>query len=29
MYTIEGDQSGFTSIPVAIYWAIVPITTVG
>lgn len=29
MYIIEGDQSGFTSIPVSIYWAIVTITTVG
>lgn len=29
MYIIEGDASGFTSIPVAIYWSIVTITTVG
>jgi len=29
MYLIEGPQHGFTSIPVAIYWAIVTITTVG
>jgi len=29
MYIIEGDASGFTSIPVSIYWAIVTITTVG
>lgn len=29
MYIIEGDKSGFSSIPVAIYWAIVTITTVG
>jgi voltage-gated potassium channel len=29
MYIIEGDQSGFTSIPMSIYWAIVTITTVG
>lgn len=29
MYVIEGNESGFTSIPVAIYWAIVTITTVG
>lgn len=29
MYIIEGDKSGFTSIPIAIYWAIVTITTVG
>ncbi len=29
MYIIEGDESGFTSIPISIYWAIVTITTVG
>lgn len=29
MYVIEGSESGFTSIPVSIYWAIVTITTVG
>jgi voltage-gated potassium channel len=29
MYVIEGERSGFTSIPVGIYWAIVTITTVG
>jgi voltage-gated potassium channel len=29
MYVVEGDASGFTSIPVSIYWAIVTITTVG
>jgi len=29
MYIIEGDASGFTSIPMSIYWAIVTITTVG
>lgn len=29
MYLIEGDPSGFTSIPVSIYWAIVTLTTVG
>ena len=29
MYVIEGDESGFTSVPVSIYWAIVTITTVG
>ena len=29
MYIIEGNASGFTSIPVSIYWAIVTITTVG
>lgn len=29
MYLIEGEENGFTSIPVAIYWAIVTLTTVG
>jgi voltage-gated potassium channel len=29
MYLVEGPEHGFTSIPVAIYWAIVTITTVG
>jgi len=29
MYLIEGEQSGFTSIPESIYWAIVTMTTVG
>lgn len=29
MYVIEGEDSGFTSIPVSIYWAIVTVTTVG
>jgi voltage-gated potassium channel len=29
MYVIEGEEGGFTSIPIAIYWAIVTITTVG
>jgi voltage-gated potassium channel len=29
MYLIEGSESGFTSIPVAMYWAIVTMTTVG
>ncbi len=29
MYVIESDESGFTSIPTSIYWAIVTITTVG
>jgi voltage-gated potassium channel len=29
MYLIEGKDSGFTSIPVSIYWAIVTRTTVG
>jgi voltage-gated potassium channel len=29
MYVAEGEQNGFTSIPKAIYWAIVTMTTVG
>ena len=29
MYVIEGEESGFTSIPVGIYWAIVTLSTVG
>lgn len=29
MYVIEGEDSGFTSIPVGIYWAIVTLSTVG
>ena len=30
MYLVEGDQdSGFTSIPRSVYWAIVTLTTVG
>lgn len=29
MYLIEGQESGFTSIPTSIYWAIVTMTTVG
>ena len=29
MYLIEGSAAGFTSIPVAVYWAVVTLTTVG
>lgn len=29
MYLIEGEESGFSSIPVSMYWAIVTLTTVG
>jgi voltage-gated potassium channel len=29
MYLVEGSASGFTSIPISIYWSIVTLTTVG
>ena len=29
MYVVEGPEHGFTSIPVAVYWAITTMTTVG
>jgi len=29
MYVIEGPENGYTSIPVAVYWAITTMTTVG
>ncbi len=29
MYLIEGEENGFTSIPTAVYWAVVTMTTVG
>ena len=29
MYLVEGPESGFSSIPTSIYWAIVTVTTVG
>ena len=29
MYVVEGPEHGFTSIPMAVYWAVVTMTTVG
>ena len=29
MYLVEGEDAGFTSIPVSVYWAVVTVTTVG
>ena len=29
MYVVEGEQNGFTSIPISVYWAITTMTTVG
>jgi voltage-gated potassium channel len=29
MYVVEGPTSGFTSVPVSVYWAITTVTTVG
>ena len=29
MYVVEGQQHGFTSIPVSMYWAVVTLTTTG
>jgi voltage-gated potassium channel len=29
LYVVEGEENGFTSIPVSIYWAVVTLTTVG
>ena len=29
MYVIEGERNGFTSIPMAMYWAVVTVSTVG
>ncbi|HEX2251136.1 MAG TPA: ion transporter [Gemmatimonadales bacterium] len=29
MYVIEGEEHGFTNIPISIYWAVVTLTTVG
>ena len=29
MYFLEGEENGFSSIPISVYWAIVTLTTVG
>lgn len=29
MYLVEGEESGFVSIPISVYWCIVTLTTVG
>ena len=29
MYIIEGEENGFTSVPLSMYWAVVTMTTVG
>lgn len=29
VFRVEGPESGFTSIPIGVYWAIVTMTTVG
>ncbi|MEZ5345265.1 MAG: ion transporter [Pyrinomonadaceae bacterium] len=29
MYVIEGEENGFSNIPISVYWAVVTLTTVG
>ena len=29
MYLVEGEKNGYTSIPIAVYWAVVTVTTLG
>lgn len=29
IYVVEGEENGFTNIPISVYWAIVTLTTVG
>ncbi len=29
MYLVEGEEAGFTNIPISVYWAVVTLTTVG
>jgi len=29
MYLVEGEENGYTSIPAAVYWAVVTVTTLG
>lgn len=29
MYVVEGEENGFSNIPISIYWAVVTLTTVG
>ena len=29
MYVVEGEENGFTNIPISVYWAVVTMTTVG
>jgi voltage-gated potassium channel len=29
MYVVEGEENGFSNIPISVYWAVVTMTTVG